>query len=55
MKIWICDEKVHRIRKNLTISFFAFSQDITMLKKLFISVFPEIEEISQNLGPELGI
>ena len=33
--------------------FFAFSQDITMLKKWFISAFPEIEKISQNLGPNL--
>ena len=33
---------------------FAFSQDITMLKKRFISAFPEIETISQNLGPKLG-
>ena len=34
--------------------FFAFSQDITMRKKWFISAFPEIEKISQNLGPKLG-
>ena len=40
--------------QNLTQSFFPFSQDITMLKKLFISVFPEIEKISQHLGLSLG-
>ena len=34
--------------------FFPFSQDITMLKKSFISVFPEIEKISQKLGLNLG-
>ena len=38
----------------LTKQFFAFSQDITMLKKWFISSFREIEKISQNLGPNLG-
>ena len=41
--------------QNVTQSCFAFSQDITMLKKWFISAFPEIEKISQNLGAELGI
>ena len=40
--------------QNLTEPFFAFSKDITMLKKWFISAFPEIEKISQNLGPKLG-
>ena len=39
--------------RNLT-NRFAFSEDITMLKKWFISAFPEIEKISQNLGPKLG-
>ena len=53
MKNWIFNEKVHRIHKpHRTV--FAFSQDITMLKKWFISAFPEIEKISQNLGPKLG-
>ena len=33
MKNWIFNEKVHRIRKILTEPFFAFSQDITMLKE----------------------
>ena len=40
--------------QNLTEPFFAFSKDITMLKKWFISAFPEMEKISQNLGPKLG-
>ena len=53
-KNWIFNEKVHRIRENLTEPFFAFSKDITMLKKWFISAFAEIEKISQNLGPKLG-
>ena len=35
--------------RNLTEPFFAFSKDITMLKKWFISVFPQIQKISQNL------
>ena len=39
---------------NLPEPFSTFSQDITMLKKWFISAFPEIEKISQNLGPKLG-
>ena len=51
MKNWIFNEKVHRIRKTFTEPLFAFSQDITMLKKWFISAFPEIEKISQNLVP----
>ena len=38
--------------QNLTEPFFAFSKDITMLKKWFISAFPEIQKISQNLGPK---
>ena len=40
--------------RNLTEAFFAFSKDITMLKKWFISAFPQIQKISQNLGPKLG-
>ena len=40
--------------ENLTEPFFAFSKDITMLKKWFISAFPQIQNISQNLGPNLG-
>ena len=39
--------------QNLTEPFFAFSQDITMRKKWFISAFPEIEKISHNLGLNL--
>ena len=39
--------------QNLTEPIFAFSHDITMLKKWFISTFPGIEKISQNLGPNL--
>ena len=39
--------------QNLTEPFFAFLQDITMLKKWFISAFPEIEKISQTLAPKL--
>ena len=50
---WIFNEKVHLSRKTSTEPFFAFSHDITMLKKWFISSFPEIEKISQNLGPNL--
>ena len=53
MKNWIFNEKVHLIRITSE-PFYAFSQDITMLKKWFISAFPEIEKISQNLGPKLG-
>ena len=40
--------------QNLTQSIFAFSQDITMLKKRLIIAFPEMEKISQNLGQNLG-
>ena len=47
MKRCIGSAKPHR-------TVFTFSQDITMLKKWFISAFPEIEKISQNLGPKLG-
>ena len=39
--------------QNLTEPFFAFSTEITMLKKWIISAFPEIEKISQILGPNL--
>ena len=39
--------------QNFTDPFFAFLQDITMLKKWFISAFPEVENISQNLAPKL--
>ena len=54
MKNCIFDEKVHRIRKTSHNRFFAFSQDNTMLKKWFLRAYPEIEEISQNLGLNLG-
>ena len=53
MKNWIFNEKVH-LSCVTSEPIFAFSQDITMLKKWFISAFPEIEKISQNLGPKLG-
>ena len=46
MKMGIGSAKPHR-------SVFAFLQDITMLKKWFISAFPEIEKISQTLAPKL--
>ena len=46
MKRCIGSAKPHR-------SVFAFLQDITMLKKWFISAFPEIEKISQTLAPKL--
>ena len=53
IKKWTFNEKVHRIRKTSQKPFFAFLQDITMLKKWFISAFPEIEKISQTLAPKL--
>ena len=46
MKRCIGSAKPHR-------SVFRFLQDITMLKKWFISAFPEIEKISQTLAPKL--
>ena len=52
---WIFNEKVHRIRKTPENRFFDFfEKTITMLKNWFISAFPEIEKISQNLCPKLG-
>ena len=55
VKNWIYNEKVHRIPQTLTEPFFAFFLKILrLLKKWFISAFPEIEEVSQNLGPKLG-
>ena len=54
LKNGMFNEKVHRIRKTSQNRFFAFSKDITMLKKWFISAFPEIQKISQNLSPNLG-
>ena len=53
MKNWIFNEKLHLTCKTSE-PFFPFSQDITMLKKWFTSTFPEIEKISQNLGPKFG-
>ena len=52
IKNWTLNEKVHRISKTSLKRFSAFLQDITMLKKWFISAFPEIEKISHNCGPE---
>ena len=54
MKNWIFNEKVHRIGKTSQNGFSLILQDITMLNKWFISAFPKIEKISQNLGPKLG-
>ena len=54
LKNWILMKKVHRIRKTSQKRFSLFSKDITMLKKWFISAFPEIQKIYQNLGPNLG-
>ena len=48
MRKWASDPR------NLTEPFFAFSKDITMLKKWFISAFPQTQKISQNLGSKLG-
>ena len=53
IKNWTFNEKVLSDPQNLTEPFFAFLQDITMLKKWFISAFPEIEKISQTLAPKL--
>ena len=53
MKNWTFNEKVLSDPQNLTEAFFAFLQDITMLKKWFISAFPEIQTISQTLAPKL--
>ena len=52
IKNWTFNEKVHGIRKTSQSRFSAFLQDITMLKKWFISAFPEVEKISQTLGPK---
>ena len=52
MKNWTFNEKVPRIRKTSQSRFSAFLQDITMLKKWFISAFPEVEKISQTLAPK---
>ena len=40
--------------QNLTEPLFAFSQDMMMLKKWYISAFPEIEKITLNLGLKLS-
>ena len=53
IKNWAFNEKVHRIRKTSLKRFSLFLQDITMLKKWFISAFPDIEKISQTLAPKL--
>ena len=54
IKNWTLNEKVHRITKTSQKRFFAFLQDITMLKKWLISAFPEIGKISQSVGPNFG-
>ena len=54
IKNCIFNEKAASDSQNLTEEFFAFLQDITMLKKWFLSVFSEIEKITQNVGPKLG-
>ena len=53
MKNWIFNEKVHRIRITFRTVFRFFARYYDA-KKWFISAFPEIEKISQNLGPKLG-
>ena len=53
MKNWILMERCIGSGKPRR-TFFPVSQDITMLKKWFISAFPEIEKISKNLGQKLG-
>ena len=52
MKNWIINEKVHRIRKNLTEPRLAFSQHIAMLEKWFISAFPENRGNISKSGPK---
>ena len=54
MKSCLFNEKVHRIRKTSQNRFSLFRKILQCLKKWFISSFPEIEKISQNLGPKLG-
>ena len=52
MKNSSLNAKVHRIHKTSQKHFFSlFLQDITMLRNWFISAFPEIEKISQKMGP----
>ena len=53
MKNWIFNEKVHRIRKTSQNRFSHFRKISRCWRKWFINAFPEIESISQNLGPEL--
>ena len=53
MKNWNFNENGVSDPQNLTEAFFAFLQDITMLKKWFISAFPQIDNISQTLAPKL--
>ena len=54
LKKWNVQWKGASDPQNISDPFFAFSKDITMLKKWFVSAFPEIQKISQNLGPNLG-
>ena len=53
IKNWTFNEEVHRMRTTSQKRFSPICNDITMLKKWFISAFPEIEKISQNVGPKL--
>ena len=54
LKNWMFNEKAHRLRKTSQKRFSLFRKIITMLKKWFISAFPEIQKISQNLSTNLG-
>ena len=51
-KLWPPHRKAS-VQQILKEPFFAFLQDITMLKKWFISAFPQIEKISHPLAPKL--
>ena len=51
VKNWIFIEKVHRIRKTSQDRFSLLGKDITMLKKWFISAFPEIQKNISKSGP----
>ena len=51
---WIFNEKVHRIHQTLTEPFFAFSKDITMLKKWFHKRISWNRGSISKSGPKLG-
>ena len=54
MKNWTFNEKVHRIRKTSQNRFSHLCQILRYWRSDSWSAFPEIEKISQNLGPKLG-